>query len=621
MDRRRGFSIGGNGKLEARGLETRGVRGWLAAGVLALAMATPVAAQPQFIRGDTNGDEQIGINDILVILSYLTGGPAPTSGCSGAPLAVPETADVNDNEYLTIADALRLASVLFVNPADPIPPPNVCAPDPTSGQNGFDVVDPAYQVFLGEPIVTPPTGANRTVQYPVYLGAPAPVRGLDLYFALSNTLALSNPSFNGADNVALEQVVFNVVILTLADPLSGLVVSPGTGFLGYLQFDLADGFAAPDIDWVPEFISGFPRRGTLVDPVFNDHHPEFFSITTPIFLRGDVAGDVAGGDGVVDATDLAYLQSFLSSGGAPVPTSICGPLRVLDGLDLNDNEFITIADALLLEAALAGMASVPAPSNDCGPDPSESAMGFEQRDPAYRITAVDLDIVINTPTDIRALIDFAVTSPLPVRAVEFTLRVPTGVDPLVPAFVLHPNVPPGVTIATTLVNQRLFLSMYSSTPFLPAGVDVPLGELRFALLEPMLPDPIGLAPSFDEIARSRRTTIVDDQFRDHHPILGAGTVEFIRGDTNNQAGANSALDIGDAITIFNYLFPPQVPVLPVTCLDAVDVNNDGSLNIGDAVTLLGYLFGQTVALPGPFLVCGLDTDIDLLDCSSASLCP
>ncbi|MGE3165424.1 MAG: hypothetical protein AB7O52_11005 [Planctomycetota bacterium] len=602
-------------------IEIRGGRAWLTAWILALAMASPAAAQLEFVRGDTNGDEQIGLNDVLIILSYFAGGPAPTSGCSGDPLVVPEAADVNDNEYLTIADALRLADVLFVNPTEPIAPPNVCGPDPTSGQNGFDVVDPAYQVFLGEPIVTPPTGVNRIVEYPVYLGAPASVHGLDLYFAVSNTLALSNPTFDGPDNVALEQVVFNVVILTLADPLTGLVVSPGTRFLGYLQFDLADGFEPPSIDWVPEFISGFPRRGTLVDSSSDDHHPSFLSITTPIFFRGDVAGGVDGGDGVVDPTDLAFLHSFLSFQAVPVPTSVCGPLRVLDGLDVNDNEFITIADALLLEATLGGTASIPAPSGDCGPDPSESPMGFNQRDPAYRITATDLDIVINSPADIRALIDFTVTAPLPVRAIEFALSVPPGVNPLAPALVLHPSIPPGVTVETNFVNQRLFLSIFSSTPLLPAGTDLPLGELRFALPTPVLPNPIQLLATFEESVRARRTTIVDDQFQDHHPVLGAGTVEFIRGDTNNQAGVNSPLDIGDAITIFNYLFPPEAPVLPVTCLDAVDVNNDGALDIGDAITLLGYLFGQIPTLPSPFLLCGLDTDIDLLDCDSATLCP
>ncbi|MDG1455003.1 MAG: hypothetical protein P8R38_02235, partial [Planctomycetota bacterium] len=57
-----------------------------------------------------------------------------------------------------------------------------------------------------------------------------------------------------------------------------------------------------------------------------------------------------------------------------------------------------------------------------------------------------------------------------------------------------------------------------------------------------------------------------------------------------------------------------------SCLDATDVNDDGSLDISDGVALLTYLFG-TANLPAPGETCGSDPTSDGLDCSSYPNCP
>lgn len=592
--------------------------------------ATWLPAQQEFVRGDFNGDDQVALQDVLATLAFIySDGPGPVSSCGVNGPQNLDVADYNDNEFITIADPLRLIHFLFQNPGLPqFPPAVACGPDPDQSQRGFDVVDPDFEVLLGEPLVTPPTGPNRIAQYPIYLSTTESTVGLELYFAITNVQALSNPTFVGTTNVALEQVIFNVVILRLGDPFMPLSLGQGTSFLGFLQFDLTDGFDPPDLDWAPEFFEGYPRRATLVDSSFEDHLPLFTAISTPVFIRGDVTGGLGSlseGDGLVNEQDLTYLWNYVFNPTLPLPLPICGPLEVFDAFDINDNEVLTIADVLLLEAVLAGDAVVPAP-NECGPDLNETTNGFDQRDPNYAILADDLDIVIQSASDIRAEIDFSVISSAPVRGLEFTLRVPPDVIPHDPLFVPDPGLLQSVEVQSQLADARLSITIYSlDGPFLPAldGVRQPLGVMLFDLDQPALPAPIGFTPDAIVGLRSVRATIVDDLFQDHHPILGAGVNAFIRGDANSQHGINGPVDIGDPISIFNFLFPPNppVPTAPITCLDALDVNNDGSVDIGDAVSALNWLFGVSPTIPHPFPACGFDSDIDLLDCQDYPLCP
>jgi hypothetical protein len=69
--------------------------------------------EPEFIRGDANGDEAIDIADVVYLLNYLfMNGPAPE------PL---EAGDVNCEEGIDISDVIYLVNYLFVGGP---PPPN-----------------------------------------------------------------------------------------------------------------------------------------------------------------------------------------------------------------------------------------------------------------------------------------------------------------------------------------------------------------------------------------------------------------------------------------------------------------------------------------------------------------
>jgi len=74
---------------------------------------------------------------------------------------------------------------------------------------------------------------------------------------------------------------------------------------------------------------------------------------------------------------------------------------------------------------------------------------------------------------------------------------------------------------------------------------------------------------------------------------------FIRGDAN----MNGRVDVSDAVTIVRHLFDD----LPVTCLNALDVNNDTVLDITDAVRLLQWLFVWGDRPPCPCTRPGIDT--------------
>jgi hypothetical protein len=85
-------------------------------------------------------------------------------------------------------------------------------------------------------------------------------------------------------------------------------------------------------------------------------------------------------------------------------------------------------------------------------------------------------------------------------------------------------------------------------------------------------------------------------------------VKFIRGDAN----LDRRVDIGDAISIFGFLFQGGA----ARCEDADDVNNDGVVDISDAVALLDFLFRGGRPPPAPFPTPGVDpsTPADGLKC-------
>ena len=88
---------------------------------------------------------------------------------------------------------------------------------------------------------------------------------------------------------------------------------------------------------------------------------------------------------------------------------------------------------------------------------------------------------------------------------------------------------------------------------------------------------------------------------------------FLRGDANQ----SSTVEISDAIGVLNYLFLGQ----PNTCLDALDVNDDGNVSISDPLAVLCWLFcAGSPPPPEPFPGCGFDQTFDSLDCESFDNC-
>ncbi len=98
-------------------------------------------------------------------------------------------------------------------------------------------------------------------------------------------------------------------------------------------------------------------------------------------------------------------------------------------------------------------------------------------------------------------------------------------------------------------------------------------------------------------------------------VLLPDFVPFLRGDANR----DGTVDIGDGVTVLDYLFGPTDLS---QCLVSADANDDGSVDIADAVTILDLLFASGDPLPSPYPDCGDDDTADALpDCSAFDSCP
>jgi len=90
---------------------------------------TYILPPPEFRRGDANDDNRIDISDARTIVVHLF---------SGGSLGCEDAADVDDDEALTVTDAIGLLDYLFRNgPAPPAPHPGA-GPDPGGELIGCD---------------------------------------------------------------------------------------------------------------------------------------------------------------------------------------------------------------------------------------------------------------------------------------------------------------------------------------------------------------------------------------------------------------------------------------------------------------------------------------------------
>ena len=237
------------------------------AGTLVLSCGS-VSAQTQFVRGDASGNGVLALDDVVQMMNYFfLAGPQPSNGC-GDPFSF-DLVDVNDNEYLTVADPILLANALFLGGT--IPPPLSCGFDPGNQTNGFDSIDPTYEVTLAGPydLTDPLNPLVRRVGFDVALTAPGNIRAVELYFDY-DPAELSNPQYDGVLPLGVTSPAFGVARMTITDPLNPLSVSSGFHRLGRIVFDVTPGTLLPDIQWISSFTDTFLRRATVVDDNLND---------------------------------------------------------------------------------------------------------------------------------------------------------------------------------------------------------------------------------------------------------------------------------------------------------------------------------------------------------------
>ncbi len=94
------------------------------------AITTPTG-EPEFVRGDCNGDGSVNIADAIGLLNLLFAGGSIT--CADA-------CDTNDDGSINIADAIALLNTLFGGGT--IPGPSTCGPDSTPDGLDCDVYAP-----------------------------------------------------------------------------------------------------------------------------------------------------------------------------------------------------------------------------------------------------------------------------------------------------------------------------------------------------------------------------------------------------------------------------------------------------------------------------------------------
>ncbi len=82
----------------------------------------PVNCVRPFVRGDVDGDDRVGLGDVILSLCYLFGG--------GAVICV-DACDIDDDGQVLVSDPVILLSYLFLGATPPSPPWTTCGPDPT----------------------------------------------------------------------------------------------------------------------------------------------------------------------------------------------------------------------------------------------------------------------------------------------------------------------------------------------------------------------------------------------------------------------------------------------------------------------------------------------------------
>ena len=333
------------------------------------------------------------------------------------------------------------------------------------------------------------------------------------------------------------------------------------------------------------------------------------------FVRGDFDNDRT-----VDAGDEQAVLDYLWNEG---PESLgCIGTPNLDTADVNDNEWVTIADYLRVRSARGGGGAIPTPTEYCDVDPTDEQRGFDTIDTAYRVTAGSLEVTPEGGAENRrVMVPILIDTPSAVTGLTLVLEYPT--DILTPFDPLAGDAPPFTSAlgesAFHVANGRLVIGLWSSADGetlveADAGDFQRVGEVGFHLEDFAILRPFFWSQETELGEIVFRATVVDEQFEDHHPELPVGQFECVRGNSNN----DSRVDISDAVHTLCWLFNggPEP-----RCMDAADSNNSSVVDISDPVFTLNFLFLGGAPIPAPYPQCGLDEGpIDTLDCDPCA-CP
>jgi hypothetical protein len=590
-----------------------GFGGLVLAGAL-LAGIPPSGAGAQeacWVRGDADGSGAVDLSDAMTILNklYLLNECVAPAG------------DANDNGYVTIADTLYILNWAFLgtvsNPPAPFPE---CGADPTSGTYGFGAPNPDYGI-----LASTPTLVGSRVLYQVKYRSIASLLGLSFGYEIDRGVVVRDVRFQTALPDRSDRAVVTrlpetefrnqaaIITAVRANPRGGELL-PATNWewvdLGVLIFEFEEATSPGVIRWKPEVdLGGCVYRATMVngieaqDPV-TDHYPTFVQETELVgFRRGSVG--------------FSEVISYLFEGGEAAVD--CNGATNLDAADANDNEAVTLADALKLRANAAGRTGLPAPSLLCGPDPSEDRRGFDQVDASFSMTAGKITVVRGTAGRVTEVhVPISVDIPTPITGVQMIVAYdPVALTPF----------EAGEGGAFSAVTGRTLIREFeeSDRGILIIGIHVEdddrmlraadpgnwaqIGTLHFHLTDFAVFKPILWINEIASDGRLYRASLVDADFNDHHPGLLVGEYKFVRGNSSS----DGLVDLTDVIFTRDYLFlgGPEPD-----CLDAADANNDGTIDITDMVYTIAAIFLGGADFPQPFPQCGLDTaTIDLLDCN------
>jgi len=534
-------------------------RAWIPA-LIVLSMSCPALPAADFLRGDTNGDGSVTAADGVFLLSNLFFGSPRDLACEAA-------ADFEDDESITLTDALRILE--FVSgagnaPASPYP---VSGSDTTSsggyqlpcasyGEDPIrEVSDPAARLRILDAIA--PGGSDVHARIVVEVSS-----SLDLW-SYSGRVAIGGAviedvSYENKDRIGLE---------VLNEPFrSQALESRATGRVQ--DGDLSFGFLSTlsERSWMP--------AGTDVS-----------AMALTVCLKEDTPAGVY---------EMSLEEGELTKGWSG------------DSEPDGDPESAAIIRPALQGGTLTVLEAV-APGATCSVRPLE-----------WELNARFELLGATAPPGTIATVPFMLYADRACEGFLFEVGFDREVLEAVAIRPLYPEPLFGEDLQIQNDEGKLRCWVrFSNGPghALPARTVHQLFEFEFLVNPETTETTTEIRFEGGSEFRSFEdsyTVETADSFvlvNGFVSVLPDGTL-FIRGDSNG----DDAVDVSDALTTLGYLFLRAAP--RPACYDAADANDDGLIDLSDGIAVLNYLFVGTGDLPAPSGTAGSDPTPDLLGCSN-----